>query len=92
MLEAEEFGITSQNVDDMKASTNPNIRRLIGVEGDMGEGLGLSADWAYQIVKQVGNYGEIFERHIGEKTPLGLSRGPNALWSDGGLLMAPPIR
>jgi general L-amino acid transport system substrate-binding protein len=93
MLEAEEFGVTSQNVDDMKAnSTNPNIRRLLGVEGDMGEGLGLPADWAYQVIKQVGNYGEIFERNVGMSTPLKIERGLNALWTDGGLQYAMPVR
>jgi general L-amino acid transport system substrate-binding protein len=93
MLEAEEFGVDSQNVDDMKAnSTNPNIRRLLGVEGDMGQGLGLPTDWAYQIIKQVGNYGEIFERNVGMSTPLKIERGLNALWTDGGLQYAMPVR
>jgi general L-amino acid transport system substrate-binding protein len=93
MLEAEEFGVDSQNVDDMKAnSTNPGVRRLLGVEGDMGEGLGVPADFGYQIVKQVGNYGEIFEANIGMSTPLQISRGLNALWKDGGLQYAMPVR
>jgi general L-amino acid transport system substrate-binding protein len=93
MLEAEEFGVDSQNVDDMKAnSTNPGVRRLLGVEGDMGEGLGVPADFGYQIVKQVGNYGEIFEANIGMSTPLQISRGLNALWKDGGLQYAMPAR
>jgi general L-amino acid transport system substrate-binding protein len=93
MLEAEEFGVDSQNVDDMKAnSTNPGVRRLLGVEGDMGEGLGVPADFGYQIVKQVGNYGEIFEANIGMSTPLQISRGLNALWKDGGLKYAMPVR
>ena len=93
LLEAEELGINSQNVDDEKASsTNPNVRRLLGVEGDMGQGLGLPADFGYQVVKQVGNYGEIFERNIGMGSPLKIERGLNALWTDGGLQYAMPVR
>ena len=93
MIIAEEFGITSANVDQVKAeSQNPEIRRMLGVEGDMGQQLKLNPDWAYQIIKQVGNYGESFERNVGEKTPLRLARGLNQLWSKGGLLYAPPIR
>ena len=89
---AEELGVTSANVDEMKSSKNPEILRLLGVEGDQGKELGLSADWAYQIIKQVGNYGEIFERNIGPSTPIGLERGLNALWTDGGLQYSPPFR
>ncbi|MFN2168847.1 MAG: amino acid ABC transporter substrate-binding protein, partial [Anaerolineae bacterium] len=70
----------------------PEIRRLLGLEGIKGKGLGLSDDWAYQIVKQVGNYGEIFERNVGSGSPLGIPRGLNALWRDGGLQFAPPVR
>jgi general L-amino acid transport system substrate-binding protein len=93
MLEAEEFGVDSQNVDDQKASsTDPNVRRLLGVEGDMGQGLGLPTDFGYQIVKQVGNYGEIFERNVGMSTPLKIERGLNALWTEGGLQYAMPVR
>jgi general L-amino acid transport system substrate-binding protein len=93
MVDAEDLGVTSQNVDDMKAnSTNPEVRRLLGVEGDMGKGLGLPNDWGYQIVKQVGNYGEIFERNVGMSTPLKIERGLNAQWKDGGLQYAIPIR
>ena len=93
LLEAEELGINSQNVDDEKASsTNPNVRRLLGVEGDMGQGLGLPADFGYQVVKQVGNYGEIFDRNIGMGSPLKIERGLNALWTDGGLQYAMPVR
>jgi general L-amino acid transport system substrate-binding protein len=93
MLEAEEFGVTSENVDDQKASsTDPNVRRLLGVEGDMGQGLGLPNDWAYQAIKQVGNYGEIFERNVGMSTPLKIERGLNAQWKDGGLQYAMPVR
>jgi general L-amino acid transport system substrate-binding protein len=93
IIAAEEMGVTSANAESLRASaTNPEQKRLLGVGDDLGQKLGLSQDWSYNIVKQVGNYGEIFERHVGEKTPLGLSRGLNALWSDNGLLMAPPIR
>lgn len=92
MLNAEELGITSANADDMKASSNPNIRRLLGLEGPRGKGLGLSDDWGYQIVKQVGNYGEVFERNVGKGSPLGIARGVNALWKNGGLQYAPPMR
>ena len=91
-ISAEELGVTSKNVDDMMKSENPNIRRLLGVEGDQGKGLGLSNDWAYNIIKQVGNYGEIFERNVGEASPLKIKRGINALWDKGGLQYAPPIR
>jgi general L-amino acid transport system substrate-binding protein len=76
----------------MKGSSNPEIRRLLGIEGDPGKGLGLSNDWAYRIVKQVGNYGEVFERNVGKGSPLKIERGLNALWKDGGLQYAPPIR
>ena len=89
---AEELGVTSSNVDRMKSSNNPEILRMLGVEGSQGEELGLSKDWAYQIIKQVGNYGEIFERNIGENTPIGLSRGLNQLWTKGGLQYSPPFR
>jgi general L-amino acid transport system substrate-binding protein len=93
MLEAEELGVTSENVDDMKAnSTNPNIRRLLGVEGELGAGLGLSNEWSYNIIKQVGNYGELFERNVGMGTPLKIERGLNAQWKDGGLQYAMPVR
>jgi len=93
MIEAEENGITSKNVDEMKASTNnPVIKRLLGMEGDMGKNLGVGPDWAYNIVKQVGNYGEVFEKHIGVNTPVGLSRGVNSLWTRGGLMYAMPVR
>ena len=89
---AEEKGVSSANVDEMKGSKDPEILRLLGVEGDQGKELGLSADWAYQIIKQVGNYGEIFERNIGPDTPIGLERGLNAQWTDGGLQYSPPFR
>jgi general L-amino acid transport system substrate-binding protein len=93
MLNAEELGVSSENIDDLKEnSTNPNIRRLIGLEGIKGQGLGLSDDWAYNIVKQVGNYSEVFERNVGKGSALGISRGLNALWTNGGIQYAAPIR
>lgn len=92
MLNAEELGITSANAEEMKNSTDPNVRRLLGLEGPKGNGLGLNDDWAYQIVKQVGNYGESFERNVGQGSPLKVDRGINALWSNGGLQYAPPMR
>jgi general L-amino acid transport system substrate-binding protein len=93
MINAEELGVTSANVDEMKASsTDPNVRRLLGVEGVKGEWMGLPDGWGYNIVKQVGNYGEAFERNVGMDSPLGIARGLNALWSKGGLQYAPPIR
>lgn len=92
MLEAEELGITKGNADSMKKSRNPNVRRLLGLDEDMGKMIGLDKNWSYRIVKQVGNYGESFEANLGPKTPLGLSRGINKLWTKGGLLMAPPMR
>ena len=82
---AEELGVNSSNVDKMKNSNNPEIRRMLGSDGSQGAELGLSNDWAYQIIKQVGNYGEIFENNIGVNTPLGIERGLNALWTKGGL-------
>jgi len=92
MIEAEEKGVTSANVDEMLSSTDPTIQRLLGESGSMGANLGLDPRWAYNIIKQVGNYGEVFERNVGPDTPLGLSRGLNALWTKGGLMYAMPIR
>lgn len=92
LVNAEEYGVNQANVDAMRSSNKPVIQRMLGVNGDTGRAMGLSADWAYQIVKQVGNYGEIFERNVGPETPLGFDRGMNALWSKGGLLYAPPLR
>lgn len=92
MLIAEEFGVTSKNVDEMKKSNNPEIRRLLGVDADFGKAIGLPQDWAYQVIKQVGNYGESFERNVGKESPLKIERGLNALWTQGGLQYAPPIR
>lgn len=92
LLEAEELGVTSANVDEMLGSDNPAVKRLLGVEGDFGAPIGLTKDWAYQIIKLVGNYGESFERNIGPATDIGLERGLNALWTHGGLQYAAPIR
>lgn len=93
MIVAEETGVTSKNVDEKKASsTNPEIRRLLGVEGDLGPMLGLSNDWAYNVINKVGNYGEVFERNVGKGSPLKLERGLNALWTNDGILYAPPMR
>ena len=92
MINAEEMGITSANVDSMLTSKNPAVLRLVGKEGSFGENLGVGNDWAYNIIKQVGNYGESFDRNVGPKTPLGIARGVNALWSKGGIMYAPPIR
>jgi general L-amino acid transport system substrate-binding protein len=92
MIIAEELGITSANVDEMKNSKNPEVQRLLGVSGEYGEMLGLSKDWAYNVIKAVGNYGESFDRNIGPNTPIGLERGLNALWTKGGILYAPPFR
>jgi general L-amino acid transport system substrate-binding protein len=92
MIIAEELGVTSENVDAMKNSQNPEVQRLLGVSGEYGEMLGLSKDWAYNIVKQIGNYGESFDRNIGPNTPIALERNLNALWTKGGILYAPPLR
>jgi general L-amino acid transport system substrate-binding protein len=92
LLTAEELGVTQANVDEKLKSDNPAIRRLLGVEGSYGEGLGLTKDWAYRIIKAVGNYGEIFERNVGQGSPIKIARGLNALWNKGGLQYAPPIR
>lgn len=91
-INAEEMGVTSANADAAKTHKNPGIKRLVGTEGNAGEKLGLSADWAYNAIKQVGNYGEMFERNVGLNTPLAIARGKNALWNKGGLQYAPPIR
>ncbi len=94
LIDAEEFGITAANVEQTAGSaTDPRVRRLLGVEGNMGESLGAArADYMRQIIRTFGNYGEIFERHLGTQTPLGLERGQNNIWLRGGLLYAPPAR
>ncbi|MBU8541554.1 amino acid ABC transporter substrate-binding protein [Falsiroseomonas tokyonensis] len=92
LIEAEELGVTQANVEEMLSSPRPEIRRLLGVSGDHGPFMGLDRRWAYNALKAVGNYGEIFERHLGRNTPVGLARGVNDLWTRGGLMYAPPIR
>ena len=92
LIQAEEFGITSKNVDQMLGSNDPQIKRFLGVTPGLGKALGLDEKWAYNIVKQVGNYGEIYERNVGPATPLALERGLNALWWNGGLMYAAPFR
>jgi len=93
MIAAEAFDVTSRNVDEMKAnSANAEVRRLLGVEGNFGQLLGLSNDWIYQVIKQVGNYGESYERTVGMGSPLKLARGKNELWTKGGLLYTPPFQ
>jgi len=93
LIAAEELGVSSANIDELvKGTNNPEINRLLGTEGDLGAMLGLSKDWAVNAIKAGGNYGEIFERHIGEATPIGLARGLNAQWTNGGLLYSPPFR
>lgn len=92
LIGAEELGLTSANVEQQrKSSQNPEVRRLLGAEGSFGQALGLPADWALQVVRQVGNYGEIFQRNLGG-LPLNIERGQNALWTQGGLMYAPPFR
>ncbi len=91
LVEAEELGVTKDNLDEMKGSDNPEIRRLLGTEGSLGQMLGVSADWAYNAIKANGNYGEIFAANIGEGTPSNLARGLNAQWTEGGLMYSPPF-
>jgi general L-amino acid transport system substrate-binding protein len=92
MLEAEEYGISSKTVDDMMKSDNPTIKRILGVTPGMGKALGVDEKWVYNIVKQIGNYGESFERNVGSGSPLKIERGLNKLWTQGGLQYAEPIR
>jgi len=92
MVNAEELGITSANAEAMKGSDNPAIKRVLGTEGEFGASLGVSNDWAFNIISQVGNYAETFERNVGPDTPLAIARGVNDLWTKGGLQYAPPIR
>jgi len=92
MVNAEELGVNQNNVDDMMKSDNPDIRRLLGVEGKFGSGMGLTDDWAAHIIKAVGNYGESFERNVGQGSPLKAARGLNALWTKGGLQYGIPVR
>jgi general L-amino acid transport system substrate-binding protein len=92
LIAAEEYGVTSDNIEEMKTSQNPEVKRLLGVEGDLGAMLGLDKDWVVRVVSTGGNYGEIFARHIGAGTPSNLERGLNAQWVDGGLQFSPPFR
>jgi general L-amino acid transport system substrate-binding protein len=92
LINAEELGVKSATIDDAVKSTNPNIRRLVGNEGEFGEQLGLTKDWAARAVRAVGNYGEIYERNVGTQSRLSIPRGLNALWTQGGIQYAPPIR
>ncbi|WP_163336324.1 amino acid ABC transporter substrate-binding protein [Desulfopila sp. IMCC35008] len=92
MINGEELGVSSANIESMRGTDSEAIKRLLGVVGIKGQGLGLADDWAYRIIKQVGNYGEVFERNLGEDSPLKIDRGLNRLWSKGGIVYAPPIR
>jgi general L-amino acid transport system substrate-binding protein len=92
MIDAEELGVTQKNVDELARGDNPLIRRLLGIDGNYGQGLGLTVDWAYRVVKFVGNYGEMFQRNLGDGSPLKIKRGYNELWTRGGLMYAAPIQ
>jgi general L-amino acid transport system substrate-binding protein len=92
MINAEELGLSSKTIDEALKSDKPDVKRLVGTEGNMGEQLGLTKDWAVRIVKLVGNYGEVFERNVGSGSKLGIARGLNNLWTKGGIQYAPPIR
>lgn len=92
MLNAEELNVTKANVDDQLKSDNPEIKRLLGSEQNYGEQFGLTKDWAYRVIKLVGNYGEVFDRNLGQGSPLKISRGLNALWTKGGIQYGPPVR
>lgn len=92
MINAEELGVTSRSAEEMRVSNKLDVRRLFGLEGAAGKGLGLKDDWAFQIIRHVGNYGEVFERNFGAHSPLKIDRGLNNLWNKGGLLYAPPFR
>ncbi|MCY1236194.1 putative amino-acid ABC transporter-binding protein YhdW [compost metagenome] len=94
LIQAEDFGITQANVEEMKKSANPDVQRFLGVEADskIGTDLGLTNEWAVNIIKAVGNYGEVFDRNIGAGSPLKIERGLNALWNKGGIQYAPPVR
>jgi general L-amino acid transport system substrate-binding protein len=92
LINAEELNVTQKNLDEQIKSANPELKRLLGTEGNFGEQLGLTRDWVVRIMKHVGNYGEIFERNVGASSPLGIERGLNRLWTKGGLQYAPPVR
>ena len=91
-IQAEELGVTSENVDDMLGSDDPQVLNLLGVEGDLGQAMGLNNDFCYQVIAQMGNYGEMFDQNLGPGTPFNLGRGVNDLWTNGGLLYSPPFR
>lgn len=92
LIDAEEHGVNRNNINKMLESKNPDIRRLLGVEGDLGKKLGLDNDWAVRLISAVGNYGEIFDRNVGKGSPLNIARGINRLWNKGGIQYAPPVR
>ena len=92
LIDAEERGVNRNNINKMRESKNPDIRRLLGVEGDLGKKLGLDNDWAVRLISAVGNYGEIFDRNVGKGSPLNIARGINRLWNQGGIQYAPPVR
>jgi general L-amino acid transport system substrate-binding protein len=92
MLHAEELGVSSETIEATLNSTNPELKRLVGLEGNFGEQMGLTRDWAVRVIRRVGNYAEVYERNIGVKSKLGIPRGINQLWTSGGILYAPPIR
>jgi general L-amino acid transport system substrate-binding protein len=92
MINAEELGVSSKTIDDALKSQKPSVKRLMGTDGDFGKPFGLSDDWAVRIVRAVGNYAEVFDRNVGAGSKLGIPRGLNELWSNGGIQYAPPIR
>ncbi len=92
LIQAEEFGITSANVEDFKGSDDPNIARFLGDEGTLGSDMGIPNDFMYRVVKHVGNYGEVYDRNLGEGSQFKLARGQNDLWTNGGLMYSPPFR
>ena len=92
MVDAEELDVGAKTVDAALNSDNPDLRRLVGIDGDFGEGLGLRPDWAYRVIHEVGNYAEIFDRNLGMSSPFAMERRQNALWTNGGLMYAPPVR
>jgi general L-amino acid transport system substrate-binding protein len=92
MINAEEYGVTQKNVDDQAKLDKPDLKRMFGTDGNLGEQLGLTKDWVIRIVKATGNYGEVFERNVGTSSKLGIARGLNQLWNKGGIQYAPPIR
>jgi general L-amino acid transport system substrate-binding protein len=92
MINAEELGVGGSTIDEATKSEKPSVRRLLGVEGNFGQQLGLSNDWIVRIIRGVGNYGEVFERNVGSSSKLAIARGINSLWDRGGIQYAPPIR